>query len=73
VASESLRNRSLPQQAHWVGPGTRMRSRGICSGNGLRAGGLGGRALCGELVLGGGGFDLFEAELHLVEKLAHPF
>ncbi len=38
VVSESLRRRSPPQQAHCVGAGTRMRSRGRCSGNGLRAG-----------------------------------
>jgi hypothetical protein len=40
VVSPSLRSRPLPQHRHAVGPGTITRSRGKCSGNGLRAGRL---------------------------------
>jgi hypothetical protein len=36
MSSPILASRSEPQQAQAVGPGTTMRSRGRCAGNGLR-------------------------------------
>ena len=63
---------------HVVGPGTITRSRGRCSGNGLRAGRLRVNAatfvvlatanLGGDLVLGGGTLQLLELQLDLVEN-----
>jgi hypothetical protein len=38
MSSPSLDSRVPPQQPHVVGPGTTSRSRGRCSGNGLRDG-----------------------------------
>ena len=40
IVSPRLRSRLPPQQTQMVGPGTITRSRGRCSGNGLRAGRL---------------------------------
>ena len=40
MTSRSLDSRDPPQQAQAVGPGTIRRSRGRCSGNGLRDGRL---------------------------------
>jgi hypothetical protein len=40
MLSPNLRSRPPPQQRQAVGPGTITRSRGRCSGNGLRAGRL---------------------------------
>ena len=40
MSSPSLDNRAPPQQAHAVGAGTITRSRGRCSGKGLRDGRL---------------------------------
>ena len=61
-----------------VGPGTITRSRGRCSGKGLRAGRLrvnavtvvvlADRHLGGDLVLGGRTLQLLELQLHLIEK-----
>ena len=57
--------------------GTTTRSRGRCSGNGLRAGRLrskeppsasGRRFLRRQLVLGGGGLQVLELQLHLLEE-----
>ena len=67
-----------PQQRQAVGPGTITRSRGRCSGNGLRAGALAGkgrhhrgfghRHLGGNLVLGGSTLQLLEPQLDLIEN-----
>ena len=40
MSSPSLDSRAPPQQGQAVGPGTITRSRGRCSGNGLRDGRL---------------------------------
>src|SRR5271167_2703240 len=40
TSSPSLASFVEPQQAHAVGPGTMIRSRGRCAGNGLREGRL---------------------------------
>ena len=78
TVSPSLRRRVPPQQSQVAGAGMTTRSRAKCSGNGWRDGRLrvngrnrrrlGGGALGGDLVLGGGGLQLFELQLHLVEK-----
>ena len=78
TSSPIFDNRSDPQHAQDVGPGTTTRSRGRCSGKGLRdglrwtnpltsvvraAGDVGRR-----LVLGGARSELVEREFQLVEK-----
>ena len=79
TSSPSLASRVEPQQVQAVGPGTTIRSRGRCSGKGLRDGFLRvnernrrargrRRLLGGELVLRRRRFELLEFQLHLVEK-----
>ena len=83
TSSPSLRSASPPQQLQAVGPGTTTRSRGRCSGNGLRAGRLRmkaattcrgpGRGLLGlKLILGGCGLQLLQLQFHLVEQARRP-
>ena len=81
TSSPSLASLVEPQQAQAVGPGTTIRSRGRCAGNGpacrlparegAHLGGVAGRGgglLGSKLVLGGRRFELLELELHLVDQ-----
>jgi hypothetical protein len=79
TSSPSLASLVEPQQAQAAGPGTIIRSRGRCAGNGWRAGFLRvkartcvRRSFCGllghKLVFGGRHFQFFEFKVHLVEQ-----
>ena len=76
TSSPILASRSEPQQAQAVGPGTMTRSRGRCSGNGLRPSSCAwtnelswrSRRLGHQRVLGRRGFELLELQFHLVEQ-----
>ena len=70
-----------PQHGQALGPGMTTRSRGRCAGSGARTGfrrvklltvaaGLARRRFGGRLVLGGGGLQLLELQLQLVEQPA---
>src|SRR5215217_4701142 len=81
TSSPSLASLVEPQQAQALGPGTITRSRGRCAGNGWRVGFLRVKARtcvvspadaaafsAARSVLGGRSLELFELQLHLIEK-----
>ena len=78
IVSPSLRSRVPPQQGQVVGAGTTTRSRGRCSGNGLRAGRLRVKAAtvvvlaaaCSAAISSSVAvaLQLLELQLHLVEQ-----
>ena len=82
MSSPIFTMRSEPQQEQAVGASITTRSRGRCSGNGLRAGRrrsnpatvvVFASLLGGDLVLGGGGLEFLELQLHLVDQPGAAF
>ena len=82
VLAKLGQSRAAAAEARASGPGTTTRSRGRCSGNGLRAGrlrvnarhcrGLGRGYLGSDLVGGSRGLQLFQLQFHLVQQPRGP-